>query len=315
LQHFFVGENLERFATDRYNDPRPVWFYLPVLAGGLLPWSPFLLLLAPPLAGVLKGRRTISTVTLRLAIWAAIPLLFYTASVGKQPRYILPVMPPLAILLGRAISARLSRQQPDRLLNACTVITAVLLLLVPFGLWRMNDLLEASGYSGVTGSMIGLLIVAGLLPLLAVAAGARRSTGHLVAMGAAIALVTLEYALFSQVRPGPVERMAAAVRAERTADEPLATYNVFERNLIFYTRFRQADIFSEEALVGFLRSPYRVLCVLNRSDLDRITRDQHLRLRLLFEVRDFDPAQIRLDTVLFPDPSRAIETAVLVSNR
>ena len=35
LQSFFVGDNFERFATDRFNDPRPWWFYLPVVAGGL----------------------------------------------------------------------------------------------------------------------------------------------------------------------------------------------------------------------------------------------------------------------------------------
>ena len=38
LQGFFLGDNLERFATDRFNDPRPWWFYLPVLAGGVLAW-------------------------------------------------------------------------------------------------------------------------------------------------------------------------------------------------------------------------------------------------------------------------------------
>ena len=30
LERFFVGENLERFATDRYNDRRPLWFYVPI---------------------------------------------------------------------------------------------------------------------------------------------------------------------------------------------------------------------------------------------------------------------------------------------
>ena len=40
LGRFFVGENLERFATDRYNDRRPFWFYVPILLGGLTPWSP-----------------------------------------------------------------------------------------------------------------------------------------------------------------------------------------------------------------------------------------------------------------------------------
>ena len=43
LEGFFVGDNLERFATSRFNDPRPPWFYLPIVAGGLLPWTPLML--------------------------------------------------------------------------------------------------------------------------------------------------------------------------------------------------------------------------------------------------------------------------------
>jgi 4-amino-4-deoxy-L-arabinose transferase-like glycosyltransferase len=37
LHRFFVGENLERFATGRYNEPRPPGFYVPIVFGGLLP--------------------------------------------------------------------------------------------------------------------------------------------------------------------------------------------------------------------------------------------------------------------------------------
>ena len=40
LASFFVGDNLERFATSRFNDPRPLWFYLPIVLGGMLPWTP-----------------------------------------------------------------------------------------------------------------------------------------------------------------------------------------------------------------------------------------------------------------------------------
>ena len=34
------------------------------------------------------------------------PLLFYTVSVGQQPRYILPVLPPLAVLIGTWLAER-----------------------------------------------------------------------------------------------------------------------------------------------------------------------------------------------------------------
>src|SRR5690606_19993316 len=45
LESFFLADNLERFATDRFNEPRPLWFYVPIIIGGLLPWSGYLLAL------------------------------------------------------------------------------------------------------------------------------------------------------------------------------------------------------------------------------------------------------------------------------
>ena len=44
-------------------------------------------------------------------------MLFYTLSVGKQPRYILPVLPPLALLVARmlvAASPQAERIRPAR---------------------------------------------------------------------------------------------------------------------------------------------------------------------------------------------------------
>ena len=106
LEGFFLGDNLERFATERFNDPRPWWFYLPVVAGGLLPWTPLALVWLQPVWRFLTRRKDIETLELRLILWAALPLLFYSLSIGKQPRYILPVLPPLAMLLATSVLER-----------------------------------------------------------------------------------------------------------------------------------------------------------------------------------------------------------------
>ena len=36
LSRFFITENLERFATTRYNEPRGLWFYPAIILTGLL---------------------------------------------------------------------------------------------------------------------------------------------------------------------------------------------------------------------------------------------------------------------------------------
>ncbi len=91
----------------RLNEPRRSGSTSPIVIGGLMPWSAFLVALprrrcrgsaagAPP-----ADRRRVAA-----AAWAVMPLLFFTGSIGKQPRYILPVLPPLAILLARSLSRR-----------------------------------------------------------------------------------------------------------------------------------------------------------------------------------------------------------------
>ena len=102
LQGFFVGDNFERFATDRFNDPRPWWFYLP--GGRRRPAA-----VDAAGAGVARPDHAVPSAASRRrhdrfavdAYGPLLPLVFYTLSVGKQPRYVLPVLPPLALAAGR----------------------------------------------------------------------------------------------------------------------------------------------------------------------------------------------------------------------
>ena len=129
MDSFFVGDNFERFATNRFNDPRPFWFYLPIVVGGMLPWTPLGAAAIPPLRAIIARRETPSALTLRLTMWAMVPLLFFTASIGKQPRYILPILPPLALLLAVAIRKRVEANgdRRDAVLQVPAAVIALLL--------------------------------------------------------------------------------------------------------------------------------------------------------------------------------------------
>ena len=114
-ERFFLAENFDRFVTARYNAPRPWWYYLPIVIGGLFPWSLYMSLWLPRLWKFATRRdRIIDLTTARLTWWALAPLFFYTLSVGKQPRYILPMLCPLALLLAATICARLLSQNSWR---------------------------------------------------------------------------------------------------------------------------------------------------------------------------------------------------------
>src|SRR5581483_2564764 len=62
LDVFFWQHHFERFTSASLQHTQPWWFYVPVLAGGLLPWSP--LLAAAALGGNWRDRRRVF-----LAVW------------------------------------------------------------------------------------------------------------------------------------------------------------------------------------------------------------------------------------------------------
>lgn len=116
LDEFFLRHHLGRFSTDDLKHVQPFWFYAPVLAGGLFPWT--------PLAGLL-GRVNRHDPRERLLVWWIVfGLVFFSASTNKLPGYLMPLMPAVCALLGVSL---------DRARNAKWWLAscALLLALVP----------------------------------------------------------------------------------------------------------------------------------------------------------------------------------------
>jgi 4-amino-4-deoxy-L-arabinose transferase-like glycosyltransferase len=205
---FLLDHNLRRFTSTIHRHPGPPWYYLPVLLGGLFPWTGLLV----PAAAQARPRRERGD--LFVLCWAALPLLFFSAAGSKLPGYVLPCVPPLALLMGRA-AARLAGAGPptpeDALvrravalvtLALCAVVAAAPVVLARQGdpLWRLAAPLAA--WSLLLGWSVsrrlgrdpdgGLRVLrvgaAGLLVLLAAAAPPileRRESGRALFAGTA----------------------------------------------------------------------------------------------------------------------------------
>jgi 4-amino-4-deoxy-L-arabinose transferase-like glycosyltransferase len=317
LQSFIVGDNLERFATDRFNEPRGIWFYVPIVIGGMVPWSIYMLVLPWRSVGdVVRRRRRLTAEEWRLLLWLSLPLLFFTASIGKQPRYILPVLPPLAILVARSITTRLTADSPygDRGIAIATWCTAALYVTLALLLWRARPLF-ISAYPLL--SLTAVAAIGGAGVLFAALAAARR--WHLlpaVGSGCAVALLlSVQFGALAGIRPEPVEQMAALVAAQRRGGERVGEYQVFVRNLVFYAGFAQEELYDEERALGFVKSSERVLLVISEADLPRLESVAGVALKRLGEVRYLNTANLKFRTLVWPLPDQDLETVLLVTNR
>jgi len=134
LYTLFVEHQFGRFTSGALLHVQPAWFYLPVLLGLLLPWTPLLVLLARP-AAYHDSRR------LFLLLWLFFGLLFFSASVNKLPAYILPLLPAAAALMAVAL---------DEAGGARTLLTACALLLVAIPI--ATQILPAAVANGLTHS-------------------------------------------------------------------------------------------------------------------------------------------------------------------
>jgi len=110
---FFIEHNLERFGTSRYQHVQPFWYYLPVFLAGTLPWTVFVVAAiveagknalhrfrgdgkdAPDGA---ESTSVIGSLQPFLLIWIAVPMVLFSVSRSKLPGYILPAIPPAALL-------------------------------------------------------------------------------------------------------------------------------------------------------------------------------------------------------------------------
>jgi 4-amino-4-deoxy-L-arabinose transferase-like glycosyltransferase len=313
LSGFFVGDNVERFATTRFNDPRPVWFYLPIVAGGLLPWTPLAVAAIRPAADWIRRRQSIGTNTIRLIVWAVLPLLFFTASIGKQPRYVLPILPPLALLIARAVRLQLARDPRARLLRGAVLTVGVFLIVLGVLLYRAAPLVLMVSPVLVSGGA-AIIAVTGIVLSIVAFIGRSARLPLAVALAGAATLVSLQYGL-SPAGRDPVQDMAAIVARHRTDGEPIATYRVFVRNLVFYTGVQQDDLSSGAEVIAYLSRPGRVLCVISADDLARIDLPGNITTRTLGEVLYLNVSAVKLRTLTAPDPKRDLDRVLLVTNR
>lgn len=311
LDRFFIGENIDRFASARYNAPRPLWYYLPIVVGGMLPWSPFMLLWVSALNRSFRQRFHGAIVGGRLVWWAAAPFLFYTLSVGKQPRYILPMLPPLAVLLARAVREHATTPGSDRVFSVCTAIAGGLLCLVGGLVYRARPVFVEWDPTWIAGVAL-LMGLAGAAVLVSIVR--RRWVPTVVIAASALISIAAHTLILSSPGASPVERVAEMVLDAREVGEPYGRSTILSRNLIFYTRSPFVELPNEQAVVDFMGSPGRVVSVLLDEEVEALLA-QGLTVRRLGDVRYFNTGSLTLEVLIDPDPDRYVRRLVVVSNR
>ncbi len=131
FDEFIWKHHFARFFSRSLEHVQPVWFYIPVLLGGLYPWTPLAALIRRP-SGDAASRL--------LWAWLVFGFVFWSVSVNKLPGYVLTLLPPFAALAGlgleRARSTRPWLGAAALLLALAPMIAAALPQAIEHGVRR-----------------------------------------------------------------------------------------------------------------------------------------------------------------------------------
>lgn len=101
---YFVHEHFLRYLTRVHHRYEPVWYFVPVLLLGLYPWTAFLVQSVKANLPASWAQRHQRSRELFLLLWAVLVLVFFSLSSSKLIPYILPLLPPLALLIARYLA-------------------------------------------------------------------------------------------------------------------------------------------------------------------------------------------------------------------
>lgn len=247
-------------------------YYLPVVLVGFAPWT---LYLPGAASAVLGGRVGGPGLRALLVGWTAPVFLMFTLVATKLPHYILPIWPALALAVGGTLEAAREGRLADadrRWLRRGVWLYAPVALLEAVGLlavaWAPPVPSLRWACVGVAAAVLATAAAA-LPPHLSGEVG--KGAARLLAGTTFSLLLSTGWLLAALDHVKPVPPVAAAIREKTPGDAPLATFEINEPSLLFYTeRAPVAPLPSERAVAAWARAGGHGVLVIPRDALDRV---------------------------------------------
>jgi 4-amino-4-deoxy-L-arabinose transferase-like glycosyltransferase len=289
---FFLTHNFGRFLSPMENHRGPIYYYLVVIFLGLIPWSPFLVLVifsefkqvfvrwpwSP------RSRRTCANPQAAvstspawfLASWIIVYMAFFSLSGTKLPNYILPIYPAAAILTARFL--RDWRSGMSRVPN--WVMYSALAGIGLFGLAAGVGMLFVGGIIGGISPIRRLpgleaWAVAGLIPVTGALMAAwlmrlGRRTEVILSLTVTSILFVALLAAWGTVRvdafKAPRSLVAEAGARQTDRDIRIACYRFYQPSLVFYCRREVRVLENENQVFEFLQTPLPIFLFVSAQE-------------------------------------------------
>ncbi len=271
LMQFFVKHHFERYVDVISGHRGPVYYYVPVLIAGLLPWAAFL-----P-AGIMKVFRGLRHIHLdstsrqreenRLGlfalIWFALIFLFFSFSTTKLPNYILSAVPAALVLIAFGMTA------PDESWRKVSQGTAAVLSLAAGVALIISKryLLRA----GITDADWTTAAAAILLTITALSLyGLLKKPLHLYVEGLMLVLLFVlsvtALPVASNYLQAPLYRFSIYAKGHLDGDERIIAYRANNPSIVFYSGHRVINASGTDELASLLQSGQGKMVIAKTKD-------------------------------------------------
>ncbi len=304
---YFVHEHFLRYLTRVHHRYEPVWFFVPVVLLGLYPWTVFLVQSVKASLPAAWIRRHQCSRELFLLLWAVLVLGFFSLSSSKLIPYVLPLLPPLALLIARYLVQMWDQKQTAGVRAGFWVLFAggvlgssALALAAHFA--SHQEVIAALGWH--VYALAAALLVAAVAPFMA-----SRFYGLSVGLAAIILTWVLFIGALTLSLPRldserSIKPLAMALKSRLRSEDEVMTYRAYYQDLPVYLG-RLVTVASWKGELAFgttvedtsqwivddetawqrLRGPQTIYVVTERANLADLRRRSEGKVRVIAEGR------------------------------
>ena len=272
VSYFFLKQNFGNFLSKvQAHHPEHFYYYVPVLLGGMLPWSFFVpLAVVRPLR---QGLRNLDDGVLFLLLWFSVIFLFFSAANSKLATYILPAFPAVALLVGRLWDEKMTTAAAGLRKGIGWSLAPLPVLFLAATIYIMVKRPEARKLQTLYGmslqDMSGLLIALTVILFIALLFFLARKYWSSFSALAAMFVVGM---LFFITAYAPImdpyrstRTLAKEMDSALPPGEPLVFFWRLWDSALFYTDRRATILHTEKELLDYLGSRKTALCVIEKE--------------------------------------------------
>ncbi len=300
IDEFIISHHLQRFTSNKFHHPGPFYYYLPVLLGGIYPWTAFMFSSAVQLA---RSKPDPNKGAWRLRVycwlWVALPVLFFSFAASKLPGYILPVIPAAALLVALELVDLVDGKGPVASRRACLATPAIVFAMGAAALAYAECRVALPTGTLIVAGM-GLLASSVALHLLAWRGRYRQFILGLSTLSAVMVVFGIVWVMPTIAARESMKESSALLLTRLDSREPVVGYFIFPHGLTFYTDARSfydrrgdpVVCQSPEELIRMLQGRESIVAVAPPRAVPALRTDARFRAEVLFA--DAEHAFVRI---------------------